>query len=390
MTDWRLRLRVVFSEQFTVVVVVLLVTAAAGGWMTYTAYAAPDTTAGQQESASWEMTGSFDHGATVVRDSTVFSAGTTLTDRPVYFTQLSPELNGTFTTGYDASNRGHLNQTVSLSLVMREVDERGQGEEATVHWETSEQLNTATVDSVRPGESVTVPFVRNMSAVEADRNRIQNELGGSAGETEVFIRAVVDSSGTVDGNAVDETTRYTLPVTFGDSTYSVGEAEPTVEQYGPAQPATVDETSGSMGSVGGPLLLVVSLGLLIGFVAIGRPERLSERERARLSDERDRETFDEWISTIKLPADAFELPRAEAASLGELVDLAIDTDNRVIEDPDDGRYYVRHDGYLYHYRPDSETTASDETTGEHTESAIPDTGSTEPNTDSESAETTDQ
>lgn len=351
MVDWRLRFRAVLSKRFQVVLGVLVVLALAGGWMTYTAYAAPDTQTDQQEAASWETTSAFDHSATVVRDSSVFSQGTTLTDRPVYFSRLSPELDGTFQTAYDASGGSRLDQTVSLSLVMREVDDRDQGDEAAVHWETSEELNSTTVDAVEPGEPVSVSFSRNMSAVDAETSRIQDELGGTVGETEVFVRATVRSTGTVDGAAVNETSQYTLPVTVDENTYRIADDGPIVDQHGPAQPATVDETAGSIGTVSGPLLLVVSIGLLIGLVTVGKPDTLSKRERAALAYERDRESFDEWISTIKLPSDAFELPRAEAASLGELVDLAIDTDNRVIEDPDSDVYYVRHDGYLYSYRP---------------------------------------
>lgn len=393
MVDWRLRLRAVLTTQFTVVLAVLLSVALAGGWMTYSAYATPEITTDQETTASWETTGSFDHGATVVRDSSVFSEGTTLTDRPVYFTQLSPELNGTFETSYDGSGGSQLDQTVSLSLVIREVDERGQGEAATVHWETSEELASETVDSVAPGESVTVPFSRNMSAVETEQERIQEELGGTAGETEVFVHATVRSAGTVNGETVDETSQYRLPVTFEESTYSVSNDEPTVDQHGSSQSETVDETGGSVGSVGGPLLLVVSLGLLIGLVTIGKPEPLTAQERAELEYERDRETFDEWISTIKLPPDAFELPQAEAASLGELVDLAIDTDTRVIEDPDERVYYVHHDGYLYRYRPTfGEFAASERSATDHTVTETPETDSFEASTEEgteSSGDTTD-
>ncbi len=93
--------------------------------------------------------------------------------------------------------------------------------------------------------------------------------------------------------------------------------------------------------------------VLGGLVAVRSRGRLalSSTEQELLAYEDEREDFDEWISTIKLPDEAFDLPRAEAASLGALVDFAIDTDNSVIEDPDDGAYYVVHDGYLYTYQP---------------------------------------
>lgn len=51
----------------------------------------------------------------------------------------------------------------------------------------------------------------------------------------------------------------------------------------------------------------------------------------------------------------------EADSLAGLVDFAIDTDNSVIEAPDADAYYVRHDGYLYCYRPPRSDGGNDET-----------------------------
>jgi len=351
MTDWRLRFRAVLDNQFTVVVVAVLVVVVLGGWLTYTAYAAPATTTETESTVSWELTGSFDHAATVRTENSLFPVGTTLENRSVYFTRLSPELEGRFRTAYEPRDSGELTQTVSLSLVIREIAQDQEGSDPTVYWETTDPLNEITVDSVGPGEPVTVPFSQNMSAVNARIGQISDEIGDSPGQTELFVRATVTAQGTVNGDTVDETTTYTMPVTVGESTYRVGGAEPTVESYETTHTVTVDRESGPLRSVGGPLLLVISLGLL-GSVVVGSDRlALSEAEQTMLVDESDRESFDDWISTVKLPSEAFELPRAEADSLAGLVDVAIDTDNPVIEDPDESVYYVRHDGYLYCYRP---------------------------------------
>lgn len=393
MADQRLRIRGLLSKQFTVVVVVLVVLVLMGGWLTYSAHKPVETTTDQPASSSWEQTTSFDHQATVVEETSVFQEGTTLTNQPLYFTQIAPELNGAVQTSYDANEDSQLAQTVSLSLVVREVEQRDQGSDATVYWETTEQLTTETVESVSPGEEVTVPFSQNMNAVETELDQVQDELGSSVGETEVLVRATVQSTGTVNGEAVNETTQYTLPIRVERNTYRVVDSGPITEQHGSTQPATIEESTdstASTGAVGGPLLLVLAAGLLVGLLTIGRPEPLSEAEQSALTYENDRETFDEWISTIKLPAAAFELPRAEAASLGELVEFAIDTDNSVIEDPDEEVYYVPHDGYLYYYRPSFDTSSTHTQAGDEpteAESATPASGTehvdepTEPSTE---------
>ena len=101
-----------------------------------------------------------------------------------------------------------------------------------------------------------------------------------------------------------------------------------------------------------------SFAALAGLVFVHSQGRLglSQTERERLTHEDDRADFDEWITTIRLPDEAFDLPRAEASSLGDLVNFAIDTDNSVAEDPTEDAYYVVHDGYLYAYYPPTRGT----------------------------------
>lgn len=351
MDEWRLRSRAVFDTHFRVIIVIVLCVAVLGGWITYTTHIASATTTEQQSTVSWEQTGEFDHTSTVQTENDLFSVGTTLEDRPIYFTRLSPELDGTFQTAYEAQDSGELDHSVSVTLIIRDIEQDQSGDEPTVHWQTSDSLNEATVDSVASGEPVNVSFSQDMTTVNARIDQIHEDLGRSPGETEVLIRATVTARGTVNGEAVDETTTYDLPMTVSETTYRVEDTEPTTETYESTETVTVDSRDGPIQGLGGPLLLIVSLGLLGGVVSLSNRDDLSEAERARLADKDDRETFAEWISTIKLPPEAFELPRAEADSLSELVEFAIDTDNGVIEDPDETVYYVRHDGYLYSYGP---------------------------------------
>ncbi|WP_224449877.1 DUF5305 family protein [Haloprofundus salilacus] len=74
---------------------------------------------------------------------------------------------------------------------------------------------------------------------------------------------------------------------------------------------------------------------------------ITAAERRRLAYLDERLEFEEWISTVRLPSSAREKPRAEASSLGDLVDIAIDTQNAVLADPDEEAYYVVGDEYLY-------------------------------------------
>jgi hypothetical protein len=351
MANWLLRLRALLDEQFVVVVAALVVLALVGGWLTYTTHASPNTTTEERIASSWQTTGSFNHSATVTEKNSVYPVGTTLTNRSIYFTDISPWFNGTYTFRYDASERGDLNGRVALQLVLQSVEENQ--ESTTVVWQTNRSLETTSSDSIQPGETIRVPFSVNMNETINRTEVIDEQLDNAPGQPEVVIRATVDIQGTVNGQQVDQVVEHTLPVALEQGTYRPANQGRITDQYEATRTVTVQQTYGPLRTIGFPALLFGSGVVLGGLVAVRSRGRLalSSTEQELLAYEDEREDFDEWISTIKLPDEAFDLPRAEAASLGALVDFAIDTDNSVIEDPDDGAYYVVHDGYLYTYQP---------------------------------------
>jgi hypothetical protein len=102
------------------------------------------------------------------------------------------------------------------------------------------------------------------------------------------------------------------------------------------------------------------------------------REREQLEYKDDTRDFEEWISTIRLPDEVFDRPQAEATSLGALVDFAIDTNNSVIEDPNERAYYVLHEDYLYIYRPDINHNEEDSVTVTHNGHGEPEASEKDP------------
>lgn len=345
------RLRSFLDENFSIIVAMLVVVLFIGGSITYTTHISPGTTTIQQPTESWETTGQFTHSATVSTTNPVFPVDTTLRDRSVYFTTISPQLDGTYAFAYNASESGNLSRVVSLSLILRGVEQQ-QGQGKTVLWQTSRRLNRVSAGAAPPGERVRVPFSIDMNEVIDLRDRIRNQFAGTPGRTEVFVRASVDLQGTVNGKVIDRSKEYTLPVELRSSTYEVGSADPATEQYDTLQTMTVEKTYSSVRSTGAPIVFSASVVTLIGLVVARQQDQLelSQSERRQLRYEDEREDFDEWISIIQLPEEVFDRPRAEATSLGALVDFAIDTDNCVIEDPNGNSYYVVHDDYLYTYQ----------------------------------------
>lgn len=364
MTDWKIRARGVVADYFVVVVAVLLVLALAGGYIAYSTYANPGTHTEEREGPSWETTAQFDHEATISKPNPVYDVGTTLENRSVYFSSISPVLDGAFTYGYTASESGELVVDTKSELVLRSVKRGREDEIETRYWQMSRDLDDPDATRLAPGESVTSTFSFNASSLTNQSDKISEELGRSVGTTEAFVRVTVDLSGSVNGETVDRTEVYTLPVGVGN-VYTVSNPGSMTEEHAVTQQVAVPNEIDPLTGVGSTMVFVFSLAVLSVLLTRKLDGSLepTTAEREYLTYREARSDFDEWINRIELPTSAFDLPKAEAASLGDLVDYAIDTNNSVLEDPDDGTFYVVHGDYLYYYDPpttEAELDAHDE------------------------------
>ncbi|WP_276413963.1 MULTISPECIES: DUF5305 domain-containing protein [Haloarcula] len=340
--------RAALESWFEVVVVVFLVLALVGGWVAYGAHVDPGTTTEERTVSSWATTGTYTHQATVTEPNPVYDRGTTLENRSVYLLAATPDLDGQFAFSYNATDGGSLDVDVEEALVVRAVDERQ--ERTAVVWEQSRTLETRTESDVAPGSRVTVPFSLDVNRTQNRTEQISERLGNPPGEPRVLVVTTVQFSGTVNGQAVNRTAAYAMPITFSQNAYRVNASADTTRDETTAL-VEVPREPGMLRTVGGPLLFGVGfLGLAALTVARSRNDfELSQRERDLLAYRGDRAEFDEWVTSFDLPPEALDLPRAEATSLADLVDFAIDTDNSVVENPGSETFYVRHDGVLYTY-----------------------------------------
>jgi hypothetical protein len=350
--DW-LRARAALEGWFTVAVAALVVLAGVGAWAAYGAYVAPGTTVEERTVDEWRVTGGFDHRATVTppADGTAFEPGSSVENRSLYITTIMPELEGSFTLGY----RGEGPATVRLDerVRIRSVAASSGGEEQTVYWQRSRALESGSV-TLRPGGRLQVPFALNVSRTAADAEAV-NERLQSPGQirVDVVVDVVVDRQ-----NGPAQSLTFTLPIRTESGIYRV-ESGGGRETFSRSETVAVPNDPGPLRLLGGPLLAAVAT---VGAVGLATARRrgliaLSAHERAWLDYRDDRDEFDEWIATIRLPPEARELPVADAGSLADLVDVAIDTESAVLESPDSRRYHVVDDGYRYTYEAPTEPGA---------------------------------
>ena len=374
--------RSVLSGYGPIIIVVFLLVAAGGGYLTYTAVTAPATQPETVTAAEWTTETEFDHGTTVTTDTAVFASGEELQNRPLYFTRLSPELEGSYVVSHDGNVDPAIG-VVSLQLVVQATDSVN-GEEI-VHWRETEQLGSEELSGVSAGSTVRVPFSVDTTELSLRIQDIEDDLGASPGTTEVLIVADTVLETEAEGERLadqreeqlvlelnnninrieQEDGSETIEVTGG--TYSVEEQVDgqTVQEI--TETIQVPFEPSPFARYGGPLFVFVGLlgaagfGLLYNMGAFA----VSGGERQRLTFERTREDYDEWISRGQLP-DSEPDRRIRLDTLEDLVNVAIDSNRRVIERLDPPRYAVWVDDIEYVFEPPEELQEAIESTDDET------------------------
>lgn len=349
MSERGMRTRAVLDRRFGVAVAALLVLAAVGGWVSYGAHVDPGVQTESRTTDEWRIEGDFSHRATVTAaaEGTPFEPGTVVRDRDLYFQRVMPVLSGTFRLSYLGGSEP-VDVSVRQQLVIRGVDTSSE----TVYWEETRILGTDE-STLAPGERIAVPFELNVSRTTARATAIDDRL-----EAPGTVRTRVRANVTVVKGETTRSVRFALPVGVDGGVYRP-QAEPRAETFSRTETVMARNDPGTIRAYGGPIAFLVGLvgagGLLVarrrGAISI------SAAERDWLDYRDDRADFDEWITTIRLPEEAASLPVAEAATLADLVDFAIDTDNAVLEAPDGDAYHVVHDSYRYTFEAPPEPDA---------------------------------
>lgn len=343
------RARYWLAEYLWIAVLVCLLVAGASGFIAYAEYSQPNTRTEQQTVATWTTDSEFTHQATVQRSTTAFEAGTVLRNRSQYLTGIAPELSATHVYRHEG-DADPATVSTNVTLVKQSVDTTGN--EQTRYWRVAETLEEST-RTISAGDAAQTAFRMNVTAQRQQARRIDNELGGTPGERQLFFLVTTRVETTVDGETVRDSRTDRLNVQPRGSTYAVS-AETAGEQTEEiTAPVSVPLESNSFRGILGSLLTVVFLGAAGGLVWADRTDSLVLPEETvtavRLAATR--EEFDEWISVGTVPAPTDDERLVAIDSLEDLVDVAIDSNRRVVEDRDSAQFVVFDDGTRYVFEP---------------------------------------
>lgn len=327
-----LKARYLFARRGLAVALALLLLAAASGGAAGIAYANADssyTVTEREHVQTYQLTGN--DSAVVTGDTPLWAEGTVLRDEPVYLTGVAPNLTITSVTRAPTGTEVRISHRVDLVV------------EATV---SGEQLwrdrwaLTRTNATVSDGRLVAETTVDVPGTIER-LDRLRRDLSDAVS---VSTRLELQTSYESDRYAGSLTT--SVPLSLGTETYAVGDFQPAEREH--AETTTHEETSPDASLpettlLGGGTALVSLLGAVVAVVGARRlddPERLfRELERRRL---------DEWISSGAIPNEDLENP-IRLDSLTDLVDVAIDANERVVHDEARGIYAVIDGSTTYTY-----------------------------------------
>jgi len=334
------RLQQVVAENYVIVLVVLLLVGSGGAWATYTAHIDPGTRSEERTVSTWSRTGGFDHRATVSQSNPVYETGLRLTNQQAYFPRIVRTLSGEYSVRYSASDSGQLDIESTLELITRNSDDE------VVFWETTRRLGRATVSETSPGESLTVPFEFNLSRTRVRLEQSEDVLG-DPGESVVIVRAETRMTGTVSGRLVDRTFVDELQLRLEGNAFRVRDPGETTNSSSRTRTIQVEREYSPLWGVGGPVAMLLGIGGAAALVGLRRRGRLAPSDAAL--DRVVRAEYEEWLSRGTVPAD-FDPESDDVIMLAELVDLvdvAADTNRRVVYDPDEDWYVVPSEPFTY-------------------------------------------
>lgn len=306
---------------------------AGGAWL----YAHPPTTTVPDRTATLSLHGETHTSALVRGSGSIYPSGTRVHDRAVYFRASSPNVTLDATTDPKVADHGvTLTQTIA---VRRTVTHDG----TTIH-RTERVLASSTASNA----SVHTTATLDVSAIQ-NRTAALEARVGDAGSVRTRVLVTLTYQTPRHRGVKNATTSihqggawYSLPT----STFSVSRARttPTVRTLAPNWPV--------LGALGAGGALSVLLALWLG-VLYARRYRGADPEPYRHAVVA--YAYREWITQGDGPVDP-PAPVVSVASLSDLVDVAIDSNRRVVRDAETGTYYVLDDVATYAYEPSAGPT----------------------------------
>ena len=318
------------------------------GLWTYEAYAGAAYEEREEIVSSYTQYGSYTYTAPVTKSNPLYTTGTVLEmGKPAYFFAVSPTVDFSFTYRLKATDSANISVKRETVIVAtsKEVAEE-EGKEDVIFWQKEFPLKSKRAVDIENDEPITETFSINVSEIQSMVKGVQDQLKYPQGAT-VEIITRVSCEGQVNGKYVNNTKDFAIPLVMGSSYYQMPEELEFNESTALYKKIRVQKDS-SLSSIKKPLPIFLLSIVLVGTILSCRKMKKTEPLYIeKLEIEQRRSPFKELVSKGKLPENISSFIRVEISSLQELIDAAVDMNERVIYDTETGVYFIIHSGIIY-------------------------------------------
>lgn len=340
-------------RRYRIILVLLLIAFSLSGFYAYTALTPGHETQTENERVTlYEYKAGYDHHAVVEQENPLWPVGWTLTNQPLYFSFICPNLDLGFNFQITGASES---ETMTAQYLTKLV--LSSSSENTTYWRKEIVLSngTAVLDDMN---ALYNPSRIKVTEINEEINAVQEALHFRGGNTNAKIITSVRYTGYLNGERIDTQKEIPLDIEIGSSTYKVSSrnyeeiiTRDIVHTISvPKSPSTNDIII----SASVPVTFLVLI-ILFTFVKLNyRP--LDETVVQELVREKEYEKYKELISKGALPSDIErrDLVRITVRSLEDLANIAIDKDERVIFDEEAALYFIIHNDLMYECRKDSQ------------------------------------
>ena len=352
----------ILRNNWAILIVIFGSTLALSGYQMHQEYINPSFEEKNITASSYTQYGTYFYSTMVSEPNSLYLTGTVLDmNESVYYFTVSPIPDFSFVYRIDASDSANITATPKISVIAMSKDNNH--DNPKILWKR--EFPVTPTSSIGPfiikGNDGSTSLIYRFSfnpntiknAVQNTQYRLDHSLTqGStyyASDMEYEIKTLVSYNGIINREQVENTTSFVLPMTMTRSYYEFANSVSTnVTSYN-NETISVQKPF-TVGTIKYPLVsMLISIIAIIGIIYCRVAYNLDPVHMAKLEKERMHAQFKEFISKGKLPENKSSLMALEIASLEELVNAAVDMNERVIYDSSANIHFAIHNGVLYYF-----------------------------------------
>lgn len=295
--------------------------------------------------SSYTQHGKYTYTASVTEKNPLYSRGTRLEmGKPMYFFAVSPTLDVSFAYNLNATDSASLK--VECETVIVATSEESSGESQKIVWKKEFPVEEMGYVNIGNKDLLIHEFSLNVSEIQSEVTEIQDQLRYSS-DTMIEIVTHVNYKGEINGEEINNTTDFAFPLVINSAYYKLPEKLEFNESTHTYEKFKIKKEP-SVSTIKLPLFLFLLSTILLGvLIPCTRMDKVDPEFIQKLSEEEKYSPFKKFISKGKVPDNWNSLIQVEIYSLQDLVDAAVDMNERVVNDIESGVYFIIHDNVLY-------------------------------------------